>query len=418
MPTETASHTMPHVAVVVPVYNHASTLGEVVREVRELLPRITERFPGVQVFPQCIVVDDGSTDAPREQLAGQDTLYLRHDTNRGKGAALLTAAAKARDLGMTHVITLDADGQHSPADIPAFVEVMLQSPHAILVGKRDFDNADVPGSSRFGRTFSNFWLRVHTGVRLGDTQSGFRCYPLAALLQLPLRERRYAFEVEVLVKGAWAGFRLLDVPISVHYPERDKRVSHFHKLRDNVAISLLNTRLTMRCLLPWPHKRLVPEDGNGRRFTVIRPLESIKTMLGRGVSPLELGLSSGLGMLVGCLPLIGFQTVSVLMAATLLGRNRWIALGVNQLCMPPLVPALCVEAGYFLRHGRFLTEISLQTLGYQAPQRLLEWLIGGVVLGPVLAFTVGGVFYCLGQYVRLQRRVLRHRAGRSGTGDA
>ncbi len=397
----------PRLVVVVPVYNHAATLGQVVRKVRRELPRLTARFPGAYIHPRCIVMDDGSQDSPRTVLEGLDVIYLRHAENKGKGAAILTAAVTARDLGMTHLLTLDADGQHAPADMTAFVQALLAEPHAIHVGVRDFDSTAVPKSSRFGRAFSNFWLRVHTGLRLADSQSGFRLYPLAALLGLRLWERRYAFEVEVLVKAAWAGFPLRDVPIGVHYPDKDRRVSHFRKLWDNVDISLLNARLTMRCLLPWPHKRLVPADDTGERFTVVRPLASIKGMLARGVPPRELGLSSGLGVFIGAFPIFGLHTVTVLMASAVLGRNKFVALGANQLCMPPLVPALCIEAGYFLRHGRFLTEISLQTLGYQAPQRLLEWLLGALVLGPLLALLVGGGFYLLGLYFRWQGRLLR-----------
>jgi predicted LPLAT superfamily acyltransferase/uncharacterized protein (DUF2062 family) len=397
----------PRLIVVVPVYNHAATVGQVVREVLLELPRLAARFPDAYVHPRCIVMDDGSRDAPNKALEDLDVIYLRHPSNKGKGAAILTTAVTARDLGMTHLLTLDADGQHAPADMASFVQALLAEPHAVHVGERDFDGADVPKASRFGRSFSNFWLRVHTGIRLADSQSGFRLYPLAVLLHLRLWERRYAFEIEVLVKAAWAGFPLRDVPIHVHYPEKGRRVSHFRKLRDNVDISLLNTRLTMRSLLPWPHKRLDPADDTGERFRVVRPLASINRLLGQGVPPRELGLSSGLGVLIGALPIFGLHTVAVLMAAALLGRNKLVALGANQLCMPPVVPALCIEAGYFLRHGRFLTEISLETLGYQAPQRLLEWLLGSLVLGPILAVLVGGSFYLLGHYFRWQGRLLR-----------
>lgn len=400
----------PRLVVVVPVYNHAATLGQVVRGVMLELPRLAARFPDCYIHPRCIVMDDGSRDAPNKALEALDVLYLRHPVNKGKGAAILTATVTARDLGMTHLLTLDADGQHAPADMGSFVQALLAEPHAIHVGERDFDSANVPRASRFGRSFSNFWLRVHTGLRLADSQSGFRLYPLAALLNLRLWERRYAFEVEVLVKAAWAGFPLRDVPVSVHYPEKGRRVSHFHKLRDNVDISLLNARLTMRSLLPWPHKRLVPADDTGERFTVVRPLASVKRLLAQGVPPRELGLSSGLGVLIGALPIFGLHTVAVLMAATLLGRNKLVALGANQLCMPPVVPALCIAVGYYLRHGRFLTEISLETLGYQAPQRLLEWLLGSLVLGPILALLVGGLFFLLGHFFRWQNKLLRQGA--------
>ena len=105
---------------------------------------------------------------------------LRHERNRGKGAAILTAAAAARQQGMTHIATIDADGQHDPADLPRLAAVVEEDPTTLVVGHRDFSAANVPGASRFGRGFSNFWLRLQTGQSLGDTQSGFRIYPAGA----------------------------------------------------------------------------------------------------------------------------------------------------------------------------------------------------------------------------------------------
>ncbi len=388
-------------AVAVPVYDHAATLRAVVAGVLRELKQASSTGPAphlaphLALHPAVLVVDDGSRDAPERELDGLEVLLLRHPRNLGKGAALLTAARAARELGCTHLVTLDADGQHLPEDLPAFFQGIAREPHAVHVGLRDFSAPGVPRASRFGRWFSNFWLRVHPGRRLGDSQSGFRAYPLAALLDLPLRDRRYSFEVEVLVKAAWAGLPLQDIPIRVHYPPQ--RVSHFRALQDNLRITLLNTRLTMRALLPWPHRQLLARTGaNGTEpgFRVLRLRESVRLQLRRGVTPRSLALSGALGMGIGCLPLFGVQTVTVLAAAAWTGGNRFVALGVNQLCMPPLVPALCIEVGHYLRHGRFLTEISLRTLGYEAPQRLWEWLLGGLVLGPLLALLMAALLWC------------------------
>lgn len=398
-------------AVAVPVYNHAATLPQVVAGARDMLRKEAGRFANLELFSLPIVVDDGSTDAPEKAMAGQDAVFLRHEKNLGKGAAIRTAAGKARELGCSHLVTLDADGQHDPEDLAKFFAAVAERPFALFVGERDFDTLHVPGASRFGRSFSNFWLRVHTGRKLGDSQSGFRAYPLAALLDLDFNEDRYAFEVEVLVRAAWAGLELVDIPIRVHYPEKASRVSHFKAFQDNARISWLNTRLTFRSVLPWPHQRLVPEDAAGEcvsaGFRPIHPLDSVRDLVRTGVPPKEVALSGGLGMLIGCLPLPGLQTITVITASGYLGRNRFIALGVNQLCMPPIMPALCIEAGHFLRHGSFLTEISIETLGYQAPQRLLEWLLGGVVLGPVFALLTGGVLYVLAHGVKKGNKVVR-----------
>jgi uncharacterized protein (DUF2062 family) len=372
------------VLVAVPVYNHRATLRGVAEKVLAL-------------HDQVLVVDDGSTDGSADTLDGLPIRLVRHPKNLGKGAAILTAVAEGRRLGMTHVITLDADGQHDPADLPRFLSALEKAPRAILVGKRDFEGTHAPGASRFGRDFSNFWMRLQTGVAVGDMQSGFRAYPLALLERLTLRERRYSFEVEVLVKAAWAGVEIQDVPISVYYAPGKERVSHFRLFWDNVRLSLLNTRLTMRAVLPWPHKKIVEVEGHS--VSVLHPLRSLRALLTENASPGQLAAAGALGVFLGALPLIACQTVVILVAACYLRLNRVAALSTAQLCAPPFVPALCIEAGYFVRHGHFLTEMSLDTLGRQGLERIYEWLIGALLVGPVFAGILGAVVYGLALFV-------------------
>lgn len=374
----------PRVLVAVPVYNHAPTL-------RAVVLGLLERHPHV------LVVDDGSDDLEPEVLAGLPVRMVRHGRNRGKGAAIRTAALEARRQDMSHIVTIDADGQHDPADLPLFLEAVAADPLAVIVGARDFNTENVPGSSRFGRAFSNFWLRVQTGVILSDVQSGYRAYPLNVLENLRCTENRYSFEVEVLVRAAWAGFRLREVNIRVHYPPKGERVSHFRAFMDNVRISLLNTRLTIRAIMPVPHRKF-GEDEAGR-VSPIHPLKSLRILLRDDATPAGLGLSAALGIFLGTLPLIGIHSIAILLAAGWLRWNKIAALAASQLCMPPLVPALCIEAGHYLRHGVFLTEISLRTLGYEAPQRLWEWILGSMLLAPLLAALIGAAVWVLARIV-------------------
>lgn len=374
------------VLVVVPVYNHAATLRNVVQGV-------------LRRHPHVLVVDDGSDAACTGLLDGLDVRVTRHDTNRGKGAAIRTGAGEALRLGMTHIITIDADGQHDPDDLELFFAALREDENAILVGARDFDTANVPKSSRFGRQFSNFWLRVQTGVILSDVQSGYRAYPLAVLTRLSFTEDRYSFEVEVLVRAAWAGFRLRDLDIRVYYPPREERVSHFDAIKDNVRLSLLNTRLTIRAIMPVPH-RTFGEDEAGR-ISPIHPLRSLRLLLADDATPMVLALSCALGMALGTLPLLGLHSIAILLGAGWLRLNKIAALAVSQLCMPPFVPALCIEAGHFLRHGSFLTEISLQTLGYEGLERLWEWILGSLVLAPLLAVLVGAPVWVMAKILSL-----------------
>ena len=199
--------------IVIPVYNHGKTLKSVVAG-------------ALEVNDNVMVVDDGSTDGGPETLAGMPVTLIRHPENQGKGAAIMTAVEAAYDMGATHIVTIDADGQHLPAEFLRFIPLIEEHPEAIIVGTRAFDPASTPALSRFGRVFSNFWLRVQTGYKLKDTQSGFRAYPVSVLRWLNLRERHYDFEVEAVVRAVWAGIPLKEVDISVYYPPRSLRVSH------------------------------------------------------------------------------------------------------------------------------------------------------------------------------------------------
>lgn len=374
------STTAPRVLVVVPVYNHAGSLRSVVER-------------ALAVHPDVLVVDDGSTDAPIGALDGLNVMIVRHTANLGKGAAILTACREAAASGMTHILTIDADGQHDPAEIPKFLDRVTREPMTIFVGKRDFSAPNVPGAAKFGRAFGNFWLRVQTGHRIADIQSGYRLYPVAVLQGLTLRERRYAFEVEVLVKAAWAGVPLRDVDVSVYYAPGRERISHFRMARDNMRISHVNALLTLRSFLPWPHRQLVrAADG---ALSVVHPMRSVRSLLEHCADPREIAYGAAIGAVIAALPVLGFQGMITLFICGYFRLNRAAALLTNQLGTPPLIQAACIQIGYYFRFGRFLTEFSAETLWNQAPQRLYEWLLGSLIIGPALGALLGAAFYIL-----------------------
>jgi uncharacterized protein (DUF2062 family) len=377
----------PKTMIVVPTYNHDETLLEVVQGAL------------AAGLPVC-VVDDGSEPPAAQSLAGLDVELVRHSANLGKGKAILSGAARARELGMTHIITMDADGQHLPQDLHRFTACLDRDPMAIWVGIRDMSSINVPFISRFGCKFSNFWLRVQTGSILNDVQCGFRLYPLEVLSLLKLKERRYSFEVEVLVRASWAGFRIGELPIKVHYPEQSQRVSHFNKLWDNLLISWLNTRLTFRSIMPWPHKKYIQTDSG--KISALHPMQSIRILLSQDETPARLGWSAALGIVLGALPLIALHSVAIILAAGYLRLSKITALALSQLCIPPLVPALCIEIGHFLRHGVFLTNLSIETLGYQAMDRLWEWTLGSLIAAPVLGILVGLLVYFMARMVQAE----------------
>jgi uncharacterized protein (DUF2062 family) len=137
-----------------------------------------------------------------------------------------------------------------------------------------------------------------------------------------------------------------------------------------------------------------------QEISLWHPLRSLRVLLTESTSPRELALAGSLGVFLGTLPLVGFHTLAIIFSAQMCRLNKVAAVGASQLCMPPLVPALCIEAGYFMRHGDLLTQISLQTLGYEAMQRLWEYCIGSVILAPLLAVLIGALIYIVAITIR------------------
>jgi glycosyltransferase involved in cell wall biosynthesis len=212
-------------AVIIPVYNHEQRVADVIRDALGL---------GFPVF----AVDDGSTDATPDRITGMaGVTVLRHETNRGKGAAIKTgfdAAAATADWA----ITIDADGQHDPDNASSLINaipdgVMAVTPRPIVIGRREgMVGDDVPWTSRFGRKFSNFWVRASGGPAVTDTQSGFRIYPLPQCANMRVLANRFQFEVEILARAGWLGVPVIEAPISVSYTPGTPRISHFRPFVD------------------------------------------------------------------------------------------------------------------------------------------------------------------------------------------
>lgn len=221
-------------AFVIPVYNHSGSIAEVVKGLRTY---------GLPVF----LVDDGSDEETKRTLdAIADVVLLRHDTNRGKGAALLTGMSEASKVAKW-AITLDADGQHDPRDAAALMAEAKKITRGVIVGNRQgMLGANAPWTSRFGRGFSNFWVRASGGPKVSDTQSGYRIYPLPDVLTWGSRSQRFQWEVEILVLAHWHGVQVRQVPVSVNYDPDGGRISHFKPWTDFWRNSATFTGLIFR----------------------------------------------------------------------------------------------------------------------------------------------------------------------------
>lgn len=216
-----------NVCVVIPVYN-SPYIDEVLEDVLSCGHKV-------------IVVDDGSdvsvvTDVPEVDL-------IRHNSNLGKGEAILSGAKRAKELGFDAIVTFDGDKQHLSSQIAKLIGAYQEG--SIVVGNRDFTSPSVPDSSKFGRKFSNFWVLLETFQSLGDTQSGFRIYPID-ILELHMRNRRFDFEIEVLALHSYRGGKIIDVEVECYYPPAEERVSHFDKFYDNWRLTKAHTKLMLQ----------------------------------------------------------------------------------------------------------------------------------------------------------------------------
>ena len=225
------------ICIVIPTYNNALLLPGVLRSL-------------LTFTNQIIVVNDGSTDNTEIALKEFPQIKIvSYSNNQGKGYALRTGFRAAIESGYEYAITIDSDGQHFADDLGAFLTALTDHPNAIIIGARNMDQQGIPGKSSFGNKFSNFWFWVETGIKRSDTQSGYRLYPIKALQSINFLTRKYEFEIEVIVRAAWKGLEVIEVPVKVFYPEKHERISHFRPFRDFTRISVLNTVLVIIALL-------------------------------------------------------------------------------------------------------------------------------------------------------------------------
>jgi glycosyltransferase involved in cell wall biosynthesis len=234
--------------VLIPSYNTGPKVLETLRNAR-------------QYWNPVWVVVDGSTDGTADLLQaeagpGTDVAVLVLPENQGKGAAILAGLRAAEAEGFTHVLTMDADGQHSSASIPEFMAASAARPDAMILGLPRFD-ASAPTLRVRGRRISNWWANLETlWMGIGDSLCGFRVYPIAplrAVMEESRWMRRFDFDPEAVVRLAWRGVAPLNRPTPVRYfTAAQGGVSHFRYGRDNVLLSWMHVRLVLGFLLHLP----------------------------------------------------------------------------------------------------------------------------------------------------------------------
>lgn len=233
--------------VVIPAYNEGATVYDVAARARQQCSRV-------------IVVDDGSTDETVEVLAGLDITVLRNEQNRGKADSLWRGFQHALAHGAVGVITLDADGQHAPEEIPSFIAASLNDPDTFLIGARRGNHRKTSIWRYVANRIADFWISWAAGQPIEDSQSGFRLYPARLLRELTLKhgpKQSFVFESEVLIEAARRDVFCQNVPVSV-VPRLGPRGSHFRPVLDIARItSMVGLKLLARGLYPQGLYRLL-----------------------------------------------------------------------------------------------------------------------------------------------------------------
>ncbi|NMM47881.1 DUF2062 domain-containing protein [Flammeovirgaceae bacterium KN852] len=370
--------------VVIPTYNNQKTLASVIDGVLEYTSNI-------------IIVNDGATDNTPEILEKYSNLeIIRHEVNKGKGRALQNAFSKARESGFTHVITIDSDGQHFPEDLELFLDEIDKNENALVIGARNMQQENVPGKSSFGNKFSNFWFRVDTGITLSDTQSGYRLYPVKAMEGISFYTNRFEFEVEVLVKSAWKGIEVKNIPIQVHYEPGKERISHFRPFQDFTRISILNTYLFILAVLFY-----IP-----LRFFRSLTKENIKKFLNENFfnneEPVHIkALSVGFGVFMGIFPIWGYQLLVGIPLAHYFRLNKAMFVLAAHISIPPMIPVIIYfsyRLGYYLVPNPTMDLFFSQGITFeQVKDNLIQYLSGAVAfsIAAGLVFGVASYFYFL-----------------------
>ena len=222
----TASGSQPYLAVVIPAFNEAPTIRDIATRALRQVERV-------------IVVDDGSDDGTGAAVQGLPVTVLRNPTNLGKAASLRRGMVRALVDGASAVVTLDADAQHEPEDIPRLVAAHLRNPQAIIVGARLHQKTRIPRSRYLANRFANFWIAWAAGYPISDSQSGFRLYPATLLSAIDIRNDRspgFVFESAVLINAARLGVTSVPVGIPAIY-HSGARASHFRPVVDVLLIT-------------------------------------------------------------------------------------------------------------------------------------------------------------------------------------
>lgn len=373
------------VCVIIPTYNNGTSLSGVISDVAEYTDHI-------------IVVNDGSTDNTQAIIDSFSFVQsISYTKNVGKGWALRQAIALAGEKGYQYAITIDSDGQHFAKDLPTFIAKLSDEKNAIIIGARNMNQSTVPGGSSFGNRFSNFWFRVETGIKATDTQSGYRLYPLGEIKEMRFFTSKYEWEIEVLVRAAWKGVKIISVPVTVYYAPKEERLSHFRPFTDFFRISILNTIFVLVSFLYIRPRNFLRSISNIKNF---------KQLLNDHLynphhSPELKACSVAFGVFMGIIPIWGFQLVTAIFMAIVLKLNKPLVILAANISIPPMIPLIIFasyKAGSVWMGNNAMPISYSRTLSLESIQKnFQQYIYGSITLA-----IVSGVFFGLLTYILLK----------------
>jgi glycosyltransferase involved in cell wall biosynthesis len=368
------------VGVLMPTYNNDQTVAIVLSHVLEYTDQV-------------IVVNDGSTDATLERLQPFPKIDLiSYPANQGKGYALRKGFQRAVASGYDYVISIDSDGQHFAEDLSLFLDKLENNPAAIIIGVRNMAHASVPGKSSFGNTSSSFWFWVMTGLKMSDTQSGYRLYPVKHLNDIKFITKKFEFEIEVLVLSAWRGIPITEVPVRVFYPEKGKRVSHFRPLVDVLRIIFMDTILVIIASAYIKPRDFLRRIKKKQHWQIVR-----EQLFNPGEPDWIKAFSIGFGIFMGIVPLWGFQMIIALFLSILFRLNKALVIVAANISIPPMIPLVlflshltgALWMGNRAQHISFSQKITLELMQTNS----VQYVLGAITLAFAAGIVFGGLTY-------------------------
>ena len=391
-----------NICVIIPTYNNANTIEGVIT--------------GVLTYTQnIIVVVDGSTDNTSDILRNFDNIdVISYEKNIGKGWAIRKGFEKSLSKGFDYAITIDSDGQHYPDDLPGFIKELNKNPGSLIIGSRNIQADGMPAKNTFANKFSNFWYWAETNIKLPDTQSGFRLYPIKDYRNTRFYTRKFEFEIEVLVRSAWSNIKIVPIPINVYYPPDGERVTHFRPLPDFTRISILNTVLILITFLYIIPIRAIKYLANNKFTKVIK-----EQLLLHNENTAKVSIAMGFGIFMGIVPIWGFQMIVAALLAHFFKLNKIIVLAFSNISLPPVIPFIVYFSykvgGLVMDNPKEFTSETLSYLKHQIMHggfyntlnefgySIFQYVIGSILLGVLLGSATAIVSYIIIKATKTKR---------------